>query len=135
MACDLRLDEHTAQMYVFSNIASFDHVTHNGGHIKDRLARTFNQSSHHQYRIWAWASDECPVPWVIGDNAVANPHFFFLFFLFFFFSLFFFFFFLSFFFVALLHPVLLLKWQKGQERLPYRRHLFVFLCLVFRFSK
>ena len=34
MACDLRLDEHTAQMYVFSNIASSGHVTHKDGHIK-----------------------------------------------------------------------------------------------------
>ena len=34
MACDLRLDEHTAQMYVFSNIASFGHVIHKNEHIK-----------------------------------------------------------------------------------------------------
>ena len=35
MACDLRLDKHTTQMYVFINIASSDHVTHKNGHIKD----------------------------------------------------------------------------------------------------
>ena len=34
MACDLRLDEHTAQMYVFSNIVSSGHVIHKDGHIK-----------------------------------------------------------------------------------------------------
>ena len=34
MACDLRLDEHTAQMYVSSNIVSSDHVTHKNEHIK-----------------------------------------------------------------------------------------------------
>ena len=51
MAYDLRLGEHTAQMYVLSNIVSSGHVIHNDGHIKDRLARTFNQSNHHQYRI------------------------------------------------------------------------------------
>ena len=34
MACDLRLGEHTAQMYVFSNIASFGHVIHKNEHIK-----------------------------------------------------------------------------------------------------
>ena len=44
MTCDLRLDEHIVQMYVFSNIASSDHVTHKNEHIKDRLASTFNQS-------------------------------------------------------------------------------------------
>ena len=35
MACDLRLGEHTAQMYVFIDVVSFDHVIHKGGHIKD----------------------------------------------------------------------------------------------------
>ena len=34
MACDLRLDEHTAQMYVFSNIISSGHVIYKSGHIK-----------------------------------------------------------------------------------------------------
>ena len=34
MACDLRLNKHTIQMYVFSNIASFDHVIHKNEHIK-----------------------------------------------------------------------------------------------------
>ena len=34
MACDLRLDKHTVQMYVFSNIVSSDHVIHKDGHIK-----------------------------------------------------------------------------------------------------
>ena len=34
MACDLRLNEHMAQMYVSSNIASFDHVIHKNEHIK-----------------------------------------------------------------------------------------------------
>ena len=51
MTCDLRLDKHTIQMYVFSNIINFGHVIHKNEHIKDRLARTFNQSNHHQYRI------------------------------------------------------------------------------------
>ena len=44
MACDLRLGEHTAQMYVSSNIVSFDHVIHKNEHIKDRLTNIFNQS-------------------------------------------------------------------------------------------
>ena len=35
MACDLRLGEHTTQMCVFINIASFDHVTHKNEHIKN----------------------------------------------------------------------------------------------------
>ena len=35
MACDLRLDEHTTQMYVSTDVASFGHVTHKSGHIKD----------------------------------------------------------------------------------------------------
>ena len=34
MACDLRLGERTAQMYVPLDIASSGHVTHKGGHIK-----------------------------------------------------------------------------------------------------
>ena len=34
MTCDLRLNEHTAQMYVFSNITSFGHVIHKNEHIK-----------------------------------------------------------------------------------------------------
>ena len=34
MACDLRLDEHTAQIYVFSNIASFSHVIYKNEYIK-----------------------------------------------------------------------------------------------------
>ena len=34
MACDLRLGEHTVQMYVPSDIVSSGHVTHKGGHIK-----------------------------------------------------------------------------------------------------
>ena len=34
MACDLRLGEHTIQMYVFSDIVSSDHVIHKSGHIK-----------------------------------------------------------------------------------------------------
>ena len=34
MACDLRLGEHTAQMYVSTDIASSGHVTHKNGHIK-----------------------------------------------------------------------------------------------------
>ena len=34
MACDLRLGEHTAHMYVPIDIASSGHVTHKGGHIK-----------------------------------------------------------------------------------------------------
>ena len=34
MACDLRLNEHTIQMYVFSNITSFGHVIHKNEHIK-----------------------------------------------------------------------------------------------------
>ena len=73
MTCDLRLGEHTAQMYVFSNIVSFGHVIHKNEYIKDRLISIFNRESHVQYRIWAWASNKCPVSWVIGDNAVANP--------------------------------------------------------------
>ena len=51
IAGDLRLDEHTAQMYVSSDIASSGHVTHKGGHIKDRLASTFNQSRESPPRI------------------------------------------------------------------------------------
>ena len=51
MACDLRLDEHIVQMYVFSNIVSFGHVTHKNGHIKDRLASTFNQLKESSPRI------------------------------------------------------------------------------------
>ena len=47
MACDLRLNEHTIQMYVFSNITNFDHVIHKNEHIKNRLINIFNQSSHH----------------------------------------------------------------------------------------
>ena len=74
MACDLRLDEHTAQMYVSSNIVSFGHVIHKNGHIKDHLANIFNQKNHHQYRIWTWASDECFMLWIIDDNAVTNSH-------------------------------------------------------------
>ena len=54
-------------MYVSIDIASSGHVTHKGGHIKGRLASTFMKSSHHEYRTWAWASDECPMSWVIGD--------------------------------------------------------------------
>ena len=34
MACDSRLGEHTAQMYVSSDIASSGHVIHKDGHIK-----------------------------------------------------------------------------------------------------
>ena len=34
MACDLRLRERMAQMYVPTDIASSGHVTHKGGHIK-----------------------------------------------------------------------------------------------------
>ena len=34
MTCDLRLDEHTIQMYVFLNIASFGYVIHKNEHIK-----------------------------------------------------------------------------------------------------
>ena len=51
MACDLRLNEHIAQMYVPSNIASSGHVTHKNEHIKDRLASTFNQSKKSLSRI------------------------------------------------------------------------------------
>ena len=51
MTYDLRLDEHTIQMYVFSNIVNSDHVIHKSEHIKNRLAKIFNQSNHHQYRI------------------------------------------------------------------------------------
>ena len=35
MACDLRLDKHTAQIYVFIDVASFDHVIHKNEHIKN----------------------------------------------------------------------------------------------------
>ena len=35
MACDLRLGERTAQMYVSLDIVSFGHVTYKNGHIKD----------------------------------------------------------------------------------------------------
>ena len=34
MACDLRLNEHTTQMYISSNIASSGHVIHKNEHIK-----------------------------------------------------------------------------------------------------
>ena len=34
MASDLRLDKHTAQMYVSIDIASFGHVIHKNEHIK-----------------------------------------------------------------------------------------------------
>ena len=34
MACDLHLDEHTAQMYVFTDVASFGHVIVFDDHIK-----------------------------------------------------------------------------------------------------
>ena len=51
MTCDLRLDEHTIQMYVSSNIVSFGHVIHKSEHIKDRLASTFNQSKKSSSRI------------------------------------------------------------------------------------
>ena len=35
MACDLRLGERTAQMYVSTDITSFGHVTHKSEHIKN----------------------------------------------------------------------------------------------------
>ena len=35
MACDLRLDEHTTQMYVFIDVVSPDHVIYKNEHIKD----------------------------------------------------------------------------------------------------
>ena len=34
MTCDLHLDEHTIQMYVFIDVASSGHVTAFDGHIK-----------------------------------------------------------------------------------------------------
>ena len=35
MTCDLRLGEHTTQMYVFIDVVSSDHVIHKNGHIKN----------------------------------------------------------------------------------------------------
>ena len=51
MACDLRLGEHTAQMYVSSGIVSSGHVIHKDGHIKNRLINIFNQSKESSSRI------------------------------------------------------------------------------------
>ena len=48
MACDLRLDEHTAQMYVSIDVASSGHVTHKDGHIK-AVWLAFSKNSFHQY--------------------------------------------------------------------------------------
>ena len=35
MTCDLHLDKHTTQMYIFLNIANFSHVIHKDEYVKN----------------------------------------------------------------------------------------------------
>ena len=51
MACDLHLDERTAQMYISIDIASFDHVIHKNEHIKNLVTSIFRNRTFMKKRI------------------------------------------------------------------------------------